>query len=464
MNHRTFKHGIHPADDGKAYTKDAAIRLIRPQGEAVYPLSQHIGAPAVPAVAVGDPVLVGQPIATGGGFVSAAICSAFSGKVKAIEPRTVISGQAVMSIVIENDGAFTPIPELDTPRDPASLSAADILGIIRDAGIVGQGGAGFPTHVKLSMKEGVQPDTVIVNAAECEPYLTSDYRMMTEVPDQLLGGLSVVLRLFPQAQGVIAVEDNKPDALRNLSAMAEKYERIRVQALKTKYPQGGERMLIHAVTGRDIYSGKLPIDAGCVVLNVSTAISIYLAVCRHIPQIYTVMSVTGDGAATPCNLAVPVGTNHAEVLELAGGLAGEPEKIISGGPMMGFAMPSLDVPVTKTSSSILAIQHDEVARWEPTACIRCGRCMRACPEFLVPTALAEAADANDFAAFEALNGMECIECGSCTYVCPAKRRLTQSFKFARAAVGAERRRKAAEQKAKAEQAAKAAQADGKEEK
>ena len=219
-----------------------------------------------------------------------------------------------------------------------------------------------------------------------------------------------------------------------------------VLPLKTKYPQGGERMLIHAVTGRDIYSGCLPIDAGCVVLNVSTVISIYRAVCRHIPQITTVMSITGDGAAAPCNLAVPVGSSLTEVLEAGGGLRGEPEKLIAGGPMMGVAMVTTDVPATKTSSAILAMSRDEVAALEPTACIRCGRCVRACPESLVPVRLAQHADANDLDAFAAEGGMECMECGCCSYVCPARRRLTQSLKYGRSAVNAARRRKAAAKK------------------
>ena len=436
----TFQHGIHPANDGKGLTAEEAIRPFLPTGEAVYPLSQHIGAPAKPVVAVGDSVLVGQRLAEPGGFVSAAVCSAVSGTVKAIEPRLTVAGKEVLSVVVDNDGQFTPLPTLGQERDPAGMTAQEILDAIRDGGLVGQGGAGFPTHVKLTMKPGVAPDTVIVNAAECEPYLTSDYRLMMERPEQLLAGLKVVLQLFPEAQGVIAIERNKPAAIRLLSEQTAAEPRIRVCPLKTKYPQGGERMLIHAVTGRDIYSGKLPIDAGCVVMNVSTAISVYQAVCRQTPQIYTVMTVTGDAAAQPGNWLVPTGSSHRELLEAAGGFNGEPEKIISGGPMMGTAMVSLDVPVVKTSSSILAYSRDEVARWEPTACIRCGRCVAACPEKLLPVEMAKAVERDDTAAFEKLGGMECIECGCCAYVCPARRRLTQNFKYAKSAVNAARRR------------------------
>lgn len=445
---RSFRGGIHPEEDGKSLTSTAAIRPFLPKGEAVYPLSQHIGAPAVPVVAPGDRVLVGQPIAVPNGFISAAICSAVSGTVKEIRRVRTAAGRETDAVLIENDGLFAAIDGFDTPRDPADMTADEILRAIRDAGIVGQGGAGFPTHVKLTVKPGQEPDTVIVNGAECEPYLTSDLRLMLEQPERLLAGLDVVLRLFPKAQGVIAIEDNKPEAIALLTAQARTHERVRVQRLKTKYPQGGERMLIHAVTGRDICASRLPIAAGCIVLNVSTVISVYLAVCRRVPQIATIMTVTGDGAAAPCNLRVPTGSSHREVLEAAGGIkpGAQPEKIVSGGPMMGIALPDLDVPVVKTSSSLLLLCHDEVAAWEPTACIRCGRCVRACPERLVPAELAKKADSGDLAGYEKLGGMECIECGCCTVVCPAKRRLTQSFKYARAAVAAERRAAAARAK------------------
>ncbi len=443
MKQRTFRHGMHPRFDGKAMTADAPIQDYRPVGEAVYPLDQHIGKPAIAIVAVGDTVLVGQPIAASDGHVSAAICSAVSGRVKAIEPRLTIKGRKSPSIVIENDGAFTPVATLGQPRDAASLTAEETLAIIRDAGIVGQGGAGFPTHVKLTMKDGVLPKTVIVNAAECEPYLTSDYRLMLEQPDRLLAGLKVVLGLYPAARGVIAIENNKPQAIKLLSDLTANEERISVCRLKTKYPQGGERMLVHAVTGRDISSKNLPIDVGCVVLNVSTVISIYAAVWENTPLISTVLTLTGDGMARPCNVRVPVGTDHAELVEAFGGLVGEPEKIISGGPMMGTSMVDLHVPVVKMASAVLAMQKDEVAAWEPSACIRCGRCVRACPSILLPAMMGRAADAGDLREFERLNGMECIECGSCTYVCPAKRRLTQSFKFAKTAVVAARKREKA---------------------
>lgn len=431
MKLRRFCHGVHLSEDGKTLTADRAIRSFRPTGEAVYPLNQHIGAPASPIVAVGDTVAVGQLLAEPADGISAAICSAVSGTVKAIEPRRAADGRDTPSVVVDNDGLFTPLPTLGQERDPATLSAQEILDVIRHAGIVGQGGAGFPTHVKLTVKAGTTIDTVIVNGAECEPYLTCDYRLMVEQTDRLIEGLQIVLRLFDKAQGVIAVEDNKPRAIALLREKTAGLPRIAVQPLKTKYPQGGERMLIHAVTGRDIHSKMLPADAGCVVLNVSTVISVWLAVCRHTPQITTILTVTGDAAASPCNLEVPVGSSYREVLEAAGGLRGEPEKIISGGPMTGTAMTSLDVPVQKTAAALLLLSHDEVAAWEPTACMRCGRCVRACPSLLMPVSLSQMADGRDFDAFAAGGGMECIECGCCSYVCPAKRRLTQSMKYGR---------------------------------
>ncbi len=446
MKLRSFRNGIHPLEDGKKYTKNEAIREFRPVGEAVYPLNQHIGTPAKPVVAVGDTVAVGQMLAAPDGFMSTAICSAVSGTVRSIEPRRAADGNKTMAVVVDNDGQFTPMPTLGQERDAATMSAQELLGIIRDAGIVGQGGAGFPTHVKLTMKEGVQPDTILVNAAECEPYLTSDYRLMLEQPERLLGGVQVLLRLFPKARAVIGIENNKPQAIRLLKEKTASMANVSVQPLQTKYPQGAERMLIHAVTGRDIHSKKLPIHAGCVVLNVSTVISIWLAVCRQTPQITTVMSITGDGAAAPCTLAVPVGSCYREVLEAGGGMKGEPEKIISGGPLMGMALIDLEVPVQKTGTSILLMLKDEVARWEPTACIRCGRCVRACPSFLMPVSLAQLADSGEFDEFIRLYGMECIECGCCSYVCPAKRRLTQSLKHGKREVNAARRAEAAQEK------------------
>jgi electron transport complex protein RnfC len=344
--------------------------------------------------------------------------------------------------VIANDGKYEPIEGLGKDRDYTSLSKEEIRQIIKDAGIVGMGGAGFPTNVKVTPKNEEDIDYVIVNGAECEPYLTSDYRLMLEKTEELVQGLRVVVSLFENAKGVIAIEDNKPEAISLLQYMTEDDPNLEVKVLKTKYPQGAERQIIYVVTGRSINSGKLPADAGCIVDNVQTILAIYNAVCKCTPSMSRVMTLTGDAMAKPQNYEVKFGMSHAEVLEKAGGLRTEAKKLISGGPMMGMAMYDLNTPVTKTSSSILAMSEDEVEAAEPTNCIRCGRCATVCPSHLVPQMMAQAAERDDLEYFEKINGMECYECGTCTYVCPAKRRLTQIFKQARREIMDNRRKKA----------------------
>lgn len=439
MGLKTFVGGVHPYD-GKELSKDVAIKEVLPKGDMVYPVSQHIGAPANPIVAVGDNVLKGQMIAEAGGFVSSPIYSSVSGKVKAIENRRVATGDMVKCIVIENDGNFIETG-FETVDDVTKLSKEEIIEKVKNAGVVGMGGAGFPTHVKLSPKEPDKIEYIIVNGAECEPYLTSDYRRMLENPEELIGGLKIILQLFDNAKGIIGIEDNKPDCIEKLTQLTSGESRIEVCPLKTKYPQGGERQLIFAATGRAINSKMLPADAGCIVDNVETIIAIYNAVKNGLPVMKRISTVTGDAVKNPSNFLYSIGTSYQELIDAAGGFKSQPEKIISGGPMMGFAMFDLNVPVTKTSSSILALTRDEVAENEPTACIRCGRCVQACPGNLVPQKMAQAAMHNDYDTFVKLNGMECYECGSCTYVCPAKRPLTQTFKQARQYVAAQRRKK-----------------------
>jgi len=407
----------------------------------VYPLSQHIGAPANPVVQPGDKILVGQTIGEAAVFVSTDICSSVSGTVKKIEPRLTVSGNMVNSIIVENDHAYTKVEGFGDSRDYTKLSKEEIREIIKKAGIVGMGGAGFPTHVKLAPKDDQSIDYILVNGAECEPYLTSDYRMMLECPEKIVGGLKVILSLFPNAVGYICIEDNKPEAIRVLEKETLGEDRISVKVLKTKYPQGAERTLIYAATGRTINSKMLPADAGCVVNNIDTVISIYHAVCKHIPLIRRIVTVTGEGANHPQNFEVPTGMSYKEVLEQAGGCSEDTVKIVSGGPMMGMALFDIDVPVMKTSSALLCMTKDEVAEFEPTACIRCGRCVSVCPSKLVPQKMLEYAEKFDNDGFEKVYGMECYECGSCTYVCPAKRRLTQSFKQTRKSVMDARRKK-----------------------
>ena len=425
----TFNGGIHPYD-GKDLSKDKPIKAVLPKGDLVYPLSQHIGAPAKPIVEKGDRVLTGQKIAEAGGFVSAPIYATVSGTVKAIEPRRVVTGDSVMSIIIENDGLYEEV-EYPERKPLEEMTREEIIECVKEAGIVGMGGAGFPTFIKLSPKEPEKIDYVIANCAECEPYLTSDYRRMLEEPEKLVGGLKVSLQLFENARGILAVEDNKPDCIEKLKELVKDEPRISVKELKTKYPQGAERQIIYATTGRAINSSMLPADAGCVVNNVDTVVAIYHAVIEGKPLMNRIVTVTGDAIANPQNFIVRIGTNYHELVEEAGGFKQEPVKIVSGGPMMGFALFGLDVPTTKTASALLCLTEDEVSRMEPSACINCGRCVEVCPGRVVPKLLAVAAANGDEETFLANDGMECCECGSCSFVCPAKRHLTQNIKSMR---------------------------------
>lgn len=441
MKH-TFKGGIHPYE-GKELTEDKEVVEYFPKGDVVIPLGQHIGAPAKPLVKKGDAVLVGQLIAEAGGFVSANIHSSVSGNVKAIESRLTTSGQKVQSVIIENDGEFKEIECvgcLENGKKIDELTKDEILEAIKNAGVVGMGGAGFPTHVKLSPKNADEIDTIIVNASECEPYLTSDYRRLLEEPEKIIEGLRIALRVFKDAKGIIAIEDNKPEAIKLLKDMLKDDKEIVVNSMPTKYPEGAERQLIYANTGRYINSKMLPADAGCVVHNVDTIHAIYEAVRYGRPLIKRIMTVTGDAIAEPRNFLVRIGTDYNEIIEAAGGFKGEVQKIIAGGPMMGRALYRTDIPVTKSSSAILALSKDEVAMYEPSACIRCGRCIEVCPGRVMPNKLATLAEKNKIDEFVKLNGMECCECGCCSYVCPAKRHLTQTIAGTRKLVLASKRK------------------------
>lgn len=439
MKRKTFKGGAHPYD-GKKMSRDCPIEILNPGDTLVYPLSQHIGAMAKPLVKAGDRVLVGQKIAEKGGFISANIHSSVSGTVKAIEKRLVATGGMVDSIIVENDGMYEEAAPIFS-GNPDELSKDEIIKIIEEAGIVGMGGAGFPTNVKLSPKNADIIDSIIVNGAECEPYLTSDYRRMVEQTDKLVKGLKIVLKIFPDAKGYFGIEDNKPEAIEALLKATENEDRIEVVPLKTKYPQGGERSMIYAVTGRKINSKMLPADVGCIVHNVDTIYAIYNAVYNGKPLIERIVTITGDAVSTPKNFQVRIGTSFRELIDAAGGFTTEPEKIISGGPMMGFSFFNIDVPVVKGSSSLLAFIKDDVSHEEPSACIRCGRCAAACPEHLLPMKLAALAGQNEPEEFKKLGGMECVECGCCSYVCPAKRQVTQSVRSMKELIIASARKK-----------------------
>lgn len=440
MGKNTFKGGVHPFD-GKALTADKGLVQLLPKGDLVFPMSQHIGAPAVPCVEVGERVLMGQTIAKASGFVSSPISCSVSGTVKAIEQRLTVAGAIVPAIIIENDNLYEPVEGLGQDRDYKQLTPTQIRDIIRDAGIVGMGGAGFPTFIKLTPKDDSKIDTIIVNGSECEPYLTSDYKVMLSDGEFLAGGLEIILSLFPNAKGVIAIEDNKPEAIRHMSRIVEGRDRISIKKVKTKYPEGSERQLISVVTGRKINSSMLPADAGCIVDNVDTVVAVYLAVAKQTPLIRRVVTVSGDAVMNPQNFIVKTGTHYSELLEAAGGFRVTPKKLISGGTMMGLGLFDTEIPVTKTSSALLAFEKDPMDSVPEQPCIRCGRCVSVCPENLIPQMLMEASQRFDDAAFEALSGMECLECGACTYVCPSGRLLTQSLKQTRRSI-LDRRKKA----------------------
>lgn len=439
MGFLTFKGGIHP-DDGKRFSKDQAIQSLLPKGELVYPLSQHIGAPANPLVKKGDHVRKGEMIAAAGGFVSAPVHASVSGTVKGLEQRFSPTGTKVECIVIESDGEYQEA-EYEPVKTLEEMDREEILEKISNAGIVGMGGAGFPTRVKLSPKEPDKIDYIIANCAECEPYITADYRRMLENTEELVSGMRVVLSLFPNARGIFAVEDNKKDCINKLKEAAAEDPRLKVETLVTKYPQGAERQLIYAVTKRAVNSSMLPADVGCIVDNVETLISIHYAVREGRPLTERVVTVSGDDIAAPGNFKVPLGISHQELVDAAGGFILPPRKLISGGPMMGFAMVTANAPVTKTSSSILAFKEDVVAESPETACINCARCVEVCPSRIIPSRLADLAIRHDEERFVAMNGLECVECGSCSYVCPAKRPLKQAIGSMRKTALANKRKK-----------------------
>ena len=434
----TFRGGVHPYD-GKELSKEKPVRELLPGKELVYPLSQHIGAPAKPIVAKGDHVLAGQKIAEMGGFVSANIHASVSGTVKEIKKVRNNVGSMVDAIVVENDEKYETV-EFQKADSLEALSKEEILERIKEGGVVGMGGAGFPTHVKLAPKEPEKIEYVLVNGAECEPYLTSDYRRMLEQPEWIIGGLKCILKLFDNAKGYICIEDNKPDCIAKMTEMVKGEQKIEVRTLKTKYPQGAERCLIYAVSGREINSSMLPADAGCVVDNIDTVCAVYRAVMAGEPVMDRIVTVTGEAVADPCNFKAKMGTSFADLLEAAGGFKQPAKKIISGGPMMGFAMFDYHVPVVKTSSAMLCMTEDDISEKEPTACINCGRCVGVCPARLVPSRLATYSEHGQAELFEKHHGMECVECGCCSFVCPAKRPLTQSMRSMRKMVMANRRK------------------------
>ncbi len=439
----SFRGGVHPPEH-KELSRDLPLVRFDPQGEMVFPLSQHIGKPAKPVVKKGDRVLVGQMLAEADGYVSAHVFSSCSGVVKAVEQRRILTGQYPECIVVDNDGQFAPFGDYETRRSDAEITNEDIVKRVQAAGVVGLGGAGFPTHVKLAPKNPQEIKYIIANGAECEPYLTCNDQLMRMNAAPIAEGLELMLRLFPNAVGVVCIERNKPEAIQAMREACQSHARITVHELNTKYPQGGERSLIQAVAGVNFPTAKLPADVGCIVENVGTIYAIWRAVLYMEPLYCHCLTLSGDAVANPGNYIVRDGTLFSELLSHAGGLKTDVtlKKAMCGGPMMGIALSSLDVPIQKQNNGLTLLAEDESERAEAemTACLHCGRCTTVCPQGLLPQMMADAIHVNDLERFEKkLYGLECIQCGSCSYICPARRPLTQVFKHTKAEILAKKR-------------------------
>ncbi|GBE37547.1 MAG TPA: electron transport complex subunit RsxC [Nitrospirae bacterium] len=429
----TFERGIHPRYHKELASGKPITQASLPQ-RIVVPVSQHIGAPAKPEVNIGDEVKKGQLIGSATGFVSSPIHSSISGKVIAIADFPTSAGKMVQSIVIEGDGKDEAVEFKENP-DYMSLSSDEIRNIIKDAGIVGMGGAAFPTNVKLSPPKEKPVDTVIINGAECEPYLTADHRLMVERSKEVIEGLKIIMKSLGVKEGHIGIEENKPDAIEAMRFAVSGGSNIKVWPLEIKYPQGAEKMLIKAIKDREVPCKGLPMDVGVVVQNVGTAVAVYEAVRFGKPLIERVVTVTGKGVNEPKNMMVRIGTLMSEVIEQCGGLVEGAVKVISGGPMMGFAQWTLDVPVVKGTSGILVLTEDEyVASDDYSACIRCGSCIDVCPMGLNPSILSIYAEKGFFEDAKENGLFDCFECGSCAFVCPAKRPMVQFIRLAKSQV------------------------------
>jgi len=427
----TFKRGIHPTES--KFTEHVPIinQLSLRENEMVFPLAQHLGAPCMPLVEPGQKVRIGDKIGDNEAFVCAPVHSSVSGTVKEIRPHLTVGGAMVNAVIIENDGEFLECDNMDPRSNFEEFSKEDILKIIREGGVVGLGGAGFPTHVKLSPPPDKKVDTVIVNGCECEPYLTTDNRLMIEESEQLVLGVQIILKVIETAKGLIAIEDNKPEAIAAVKKACQGVPNVDVAVVKTKYPQGAEKQLINAVTGREVPSGGIPADAGCIVNNVDTVIAIHRAFFRGRPLMRKVVTITGNAIANPGNYKVRIGTKINDLAQIAGGFKSNPAKVVVGGPMMGTAIFDLDVPVVKTTGGVIFMTDSEAYIPPEENCIRCGSCVEHCPIGLIPIELNTDILRENSENFLKHNGLECIECGSCSYICPAKRRLSQSIRTVR---------------------------------
>ncbi|MBN1420544.1 MAG: electron transport complex subunit RsxC [Planctomycetes bacterium] len=434
---RRFDGGVHPPER-KSTTSGLAIEPFPAPPLLAVPLVQHIGAPARPAVEKGARILKGQVIGEAGGFVSSPVHAPVSGSVKAIEDRPSFAGRPVPHVVIENDGREAWAEGCDAARDTESMPCEALLDAIREAGIVGMGGAAFPTHVKLAPPPGKTIDAAILNGVECEPYLTCDDRLMRERPDAIVAGFRIILRVLGVERGFVGIEENKPDAIRAMRDAFAAVAGVEVVALPVRYPQGAEKQLIRAILGREVPSGGLPMDVGVVVQNVGTAAAIADACGRGIPLIERAVTVTGGGVDRPANLRVRIGTPIRALIERCG-LRPTAERVILGGPMMGIAQQDLEIAATKGTSGVLVLAGGRTFPIGP--CIRCGACVRGCPARLVPSELSVAVERDAKDLYEGLDAMDCIECGVCTYVCPARRPIVHWIRIAKAHVAARRAKK-----------------------
>lgn len=435
MSSTVFRGGVHP-DYHKDLTASMAVSAMKIPEKVVIPLQQHIGAPceALKGIEVGARVKKGEKIADSKGFVSAPIHASLSGTVTAMGPYNHPLGRPVPAITIESDGEDKWDEKIKPAGEPGKLSPEKIRKLVREAGIVGLGGATFPTHVKLSPPPEKEIDVVVINGAECEPYLTADHRIMLEKPGEIVFGLKAMIKALGAEKGIIGIEDNKGDAIRVMEQAVAGEEGISLVPLHTKYPQGAEKMLIQVTTGRKVPAGGLPLDVGVVNHNVGTAVAITDAIRAGTPLIERVVTVTGDGINRPNNLLVRVGTLVSDVIESCGGLKESTLKLIVGGPMMGLAQPSADIPVIKGTSGILALTEQDVYIAESSPCIRCAKCVDGCPVQLLPTAIAQASEHELYGRAEKLHALDCFECGCCAYVCPSKIPLTQWIRIAKAEI------------------------------
>lgn len=433
---KTFKlGGVHPPEN--KFSAGAAIEPLAVPKRVYIPISQHLGAPSTVLVKRGEEVKTGQLVAKSSGFISANIHSSVTGKVFKIDNELDQSGYKRMSLIIDtaDDEWEEGIDTSPDIRREITLSKEEIIQRINDMGIVGLGGATFPTHVKMMVPEGKKAEYLIINGVECEPYLTSDHRLMLERGEEMLIGTQILMKALGVKNAMIGIENNKPDAISHLTELCKKYDGITVHPLKVKYPQGGEKQLIKALTGREVPSGKLPIETGCVVDNVGTAYAVYEAVQKNKPLIERVVTVTGKAAKKPSNFMVRVGTPIAELIEKAGGLPENLGKVIGGGPMMGKALMSVEAPIVKGSSGILLMPELEAHRITPKNCIRCGRCISVCPMGLEPFLLAQLVKFEKWDRAESDRIMDCIECGSCHYTCPSARPLLDFIRLGKTKVG-----------------------------